>query len=248
MLYICMHLIFLVCGMSCDKIETMTSFSLHQSHPPCHDVDTRKELVPCTINNPDDYDSLMKPGCSNGSMNMTCLPLALSPREFFCARDSTKKQLSTAIKWSEKWQELTELMKRELCNSETGWCLDGMVKMNYVYLVKHYVLLDSQITVSSLYSQIYAKENVIIADLTTCGWIAVYSDPVPWVKFDLLRSYMGAGVLIRQRCDLTYGELYVTTFEISCSNRSSRNIYSVSMFDMKLQLDNTEMIDYKSLL
>ena len=206
----------------------MTSFILHQSHPPCHDVDTRKELVPCTINNPEDYDSLMKPGCSSGSMNMTCLPLALSPREYFCARDSTKEQMSTSIKWSEKWQEITETvvaMKRELCSSETGWCLDGMFKMNYVYLVEHHVLLDSQITVSSTHSNAHQKGNVKIADLQYCAWMAHGDDGVPWVKFDLLQTYIVAGVLIRQKCDLNSGHQYVTIFDISCSNDDVTWVY-----------------------
>ena len=231
MLYICMHIFFFDCGVSWDKIEAMTFFILHQSHPPCHDVDTRKELVPCTINNPEDYDSLMRPGCSNGSMNMTCLPLALSPREYFCARDSTKEQMSTSIKWSEKWQEITEpvvAMKRELCSSETGWCLDGMFKMNYVYLVKNYVLLNSQITVSSFHSASFPKENVRIADRTYhCAWAAGDGDSTPWVKFDLLQSYIGAGLLIRKRCDLTGSDLvqYVTSFDISSSNDDFMWIY-----------------------
>ena len=219
----------------------MTSFILHQSHPPCRDIDTRKELVPCTINNPEDYGSLMsghspsrvnqhqmRPGCKDGSMNMTCLPLALSSWKYFCACDSTKGQMSTSIKWSEKWQNITEpvAMKRELCKSETGWCLDGMFKMNYVYLVERYVLLDSQITVSSIHSVAFPKENVRIADHTfACAWSADRDDNTPWVKFDLLRSYMGAGVLIRQRCDQTETEQYVTTFDMSCSNNDATWIY-----------------------
>ena len=109
-------------------------------------------------------------------------------------------------------------MKRELYNSKAGWGLDGMFKINYVYLIKHYVLLDSQITVSSFYSDKHQKENVRVADLTyACAWSAVYSDPIPWVKFDLLQSYIGAGVLIRKRCDLADDDQYVTSYDISSS-------------------------------
>ena len=219
----------------------MTSFILHQSDPPCNDVDTRKELVPCTFNSPEDYGSLlsghspsrvykhqMRPGCKDGSMNMTCLPLALSPWKYFCACDTTKGQMSTYIKWSEKWQEITEpvvAMKRELCNSETDWCLDGMFKMNYVYLVEHHVLLDSQITVSSTHSNAHQKGNVKIADLYHCAWMADDDDSVPWVIFDLLQTYIVAGVLIREKCDLNSGHQYVTIFDISCSNDDVTWVY-----------------------
>ena len=135
--------------------------------------------------------------------------------------------MSTSIKWSEKWQGITEpvvAMKRELCNSKTGWCLDGMFKMNYIYLVKHYVLLDSQITVSSFHSNTFSKENVRIADITYhCAWAADAGNSTPWVKFDLLQSYFAAGVLIRQRCDLT--DQYVTFFDISSSTDDVTWVY-----------------------
>ena len=116
-------------------------------------------------------------------------------------------------------------MKRELCNSETGWCLDGMFKMNYVYLVERYVLLDSQITVSTTLSKLHKKENVRIADLRYCAWIADENDSVPWVKFDLLQKYIVAGVLIRQKCDLMSGEQYVTMFDISSSKNDVTWVY-----------------------
>ena len=35
------------------KEEALTDFILHQSNPPCRDVDTTKELRPCTVTNQD---------------------------------------------------------------------------------------------------------------------------------------------------------------------------------------------------
>ena len=85
---------FLVQGNVIDE-EAMTGFILHQSNPPCRDVDTNKELKPCTLSSLEDYQGLRygdpscpaaqgQTGCKDGSYNMTCMPLSLQV-EYLCA-------------------------------------------------------------------------------------------------------------------------------------------------------------------
>ena len=88
---------------------------------------------------------------------MTCLPLSLKPVEYIYICAVEKGDLNTGIRWNDNWEEIIVsglATKRSLCDAQAGWCLDGMFKKNLVYLVKHYVPLDSQITVSSVYSPV----------------------------------------------------------------------------------------------
>ena len=155
------------------KRGAMRGFILHQSNPPCGDVDTNKELKPCTLTNQDDYMRLMSvksanpssPGqlnisCKGGSKNMTCLPVSLEPMSYFCACNAEKGDLNTGIVWNDNWEEITEsglaIIKRSVCDTQAGWCLDGMFRMFkkiLVYLVKLFAPLESQITMSSIYNE-----------------------------------------------------------------------------------------------
>ena len=78
------------------KKEVIRGFILHQSNPPCHDVDTNT-LMPCTVTGQEDFQRLVsanpatpyppgqpKVNCRDGSNNMTCLPLSLMPVEYLC--------------------------------------------------------------------------------------------------------------------------------------------------------------------
>ena len=220
------------------KKAAMRGFILHQSNPPCHDVDTNKELKPCTLTSQNDYHKLMsvntanpfplgqlKIGCKDGSNNMTCLPLSLAPVEYFCACAAEKSDLNIGIRWDDSWEEITEsglAYKRSLCDTQAGWCLDGMFRMirmfkeDLVYLVKHYALLDSQITVSTIYSTYFKKQNIRFEHTgPICAWLKSATDSSPWVKFDFLQSRVAVGVKIGQRCDAT--EQHVTSFHVSSS-------------------------------
>ena len=217
--------------------EVMRGFILHQSNPPCRDVDTNKELKPCTLSNQNDYMRLMSvnsrnpshPGqlkitCKDGSNNMTCLPLSLPPVSYFCACDAEKGDLSTGIVWNDNWEEITEselaIIKRSVCDAQAGWCLDGMFRMfkkSLMYLVKLYAPLDSQITVSSEFNTDYTKEKIRFEySGPHCAWLKHRTDTSPWVKFDFLQSRVAVGVKIGKRCDAN--SQYVTSFHVSMSD------------------------------
>ena len=81
-----LYLIFVVEGSVSHQREAMRGFILHQSNPPCRDVDTNKQLKPCTLTNQKDYNKLMsenshhpapegkmKLSCKDSFTNMTCL-------------------------------------------------------------------------------------------------------------------------------------------------------------------------------
>ena len=214
----------------------MRGFILHQSNPPCHDVDTNKELKPCTLTSQDDYNKLMSvnsanpspPGqlkisCKDGTNNMTCLPVSLKPIKHICACNAEKGDLDTGIGWNDNWEEITAsglaIIKRSVCDTQDSWCLDGMFRMfkkNLVYLVKLYAPLDSQITVSSVFSWGYVKEKVRLDyNGRYCAWVKHTTDTSPWVKFDFLQKRVAVGVKIGKRCDAT--NQYVTSFHVSTS-------------------------------
>ena len=220
-------------GSASHEKEAIRGFILHQSNPPCRDVDTNK-LIPCTLTGQEDYQRILsvnsanpsspelKIECKDGLNNMTCLPLSLTPVMYLCACSAEKGDLNTGIEWNYTWEEITEsglVIKRSLCDAQSGWCLDGMFKKNLVYLVKHYAPLDSQITVSSELSVGYAKNKVRLGyDGAKCAWVKDNDDVAPWVKFDLLQSRVATGVKIGKRCDDTFGEQYVTSFHFSTSD------------------------------
>ena len=216
------------------KMEAMTDFILHQSNPPCRDVNTNNELKPCTLTNQEDYNRFrygkpdclklsgqMMPSCKDGSNNMTCLALSLTPVKKMSACDAVKGDLNTGIRWNDNWENITEsgsVMKRSLCDVQAGWCLDAMFKMGLVDLVKRYAPLDSQITVSSVFNNYYIKEKVRLDyNGPRCAWIRGSTDTSPWVKIDFLQSRVAVGVKIGQRCDDINGVQYVETYHVSSS-------------------------------
>ena len=230
-----LYLIFVVEVTESQKEEALTGFILHQSNPQCRDVDPNKELKPCTLTSQEDYtglrsgnaDCLAASGqqtshCADGSNNMTCLPLSLTPVEYMCACSAVESDLNTRIKWNHSWEEITEsglTIKRSLCNAQAGWCLDGMFKVNLVYLVKLYAPLDSQITASSTFNYAYDVEKVRLEyNGTYCAWVKADDDISPWIKFDFLQSRVAVGVKIGKRCDETHGEQYVTSYHVSSSD------------------------------
>ena len=143
-----LYLIFAVEG-SVNYMEAMRGFILHQANPPCRDLNA-DQRIPCTVTGQEDYERLMSGNCCTYDYeNMTCLPLSLTPVEYFCS-SGEKGDLNTGIEWNDTWEETTgpELtIKRSLCDTQAGWCLDGMFRRNLVYLVKTYAPLDSQISV-----------------------------------------------------------------------------------------------------
>ena len=182
--------------------EAMRSFILHQSNPPCRDVDTNKERKPCTLTNQYDYQRLMLANtrypapqcqlnilCKDGTTNMTCLPLSLTPVSYFCACNAEKGDLNTRIGWK-----------------------------NLVYLLKLHAPLDSQINVSSIFSADFWKENIRFDYKgQSCAWFKHDSDTSPWVKFDFLQSRTAIGVKIEKRCEDPYTNQYVTSLHVSTS-------------------------------
>ena len=150
---------------------------------------------------------------------MTCLPLSLASVRYFCACDSEKGDLNTGIKWDDNWEEIPEsglAIKRGLCDAQAGWCLDGMFKKNLVYLVKTYTPLNSQITVSSVYSWVQGGEKVPLEYHDVHGgWLKSDADTSPWIKFDLIQAHTAVGFKIRRRGDVI-GQ-YVTSFHVSTS-------------------------------
>ena len=97
---------------------------------------------------------------------MTCLPLSLEPVRYFCACDSEKGNLNTGIAWADTWDYFGTVSSRKLCDSQDGWCLDGMFRKNREgYLVENYALLYSQIIVSSVYSSTYPKESIRVIEV-----------------------------------------------------------------------------------
>ena len=151
-----LFVIYVVGGSTRHEQEAMSGFILHQFNPACGDVDTNTR-IPCTLTNQDDYQKIMsvnshrpsslgqiKPGCKDN--NMTCLPLSLKPVEYICACAAQKGDLNNEIGWNDTWEEINETglaIKRGLCNTQAGWCLDGMFKTNLMYLVKTYAPLDA---------------------------------------------------------------------------------------------------------
>ena len=220
-------------GSMVHKEEAMTDFILHQTNPPCRDVNKTRGLKPCTVTNQEDYKNLrsgnseclassgqMMPSCKDGTNNMTCLPLSLKPVEYICCCSAEKGVLNTGIRWND-WEEIIDpelaIMKRSLCDTQAGWCLEGMFKKSLVYLVKTYAPLDSQIRVSSELFSEFSKEKVRLEyNGALCAWIN--GDASPWVKFDLLQSRVAVGVKIGKRCDGLNGEQYVTSFHVSSSD------------------------------
>ena len=213
------------------KREVIRGFILHQSNPPCHDVDTNT-LMPCTVTGQEDFQRLVsvnpatpyppghpKVSCRDGSNNMTCLPLSLMPVEYICACSCKKGDLNTGIDWNDTWEETTGpglTIKRSLCDTQAGWCLDGMFRKNLVYLVKTYAPLNSQITVSSVYDGAYEAEKVRLDyNGEHCAWVRADTDSSPWVQFDFLQNRVAVGVKIGKRCDNVDDEQHVTSFHVS---------------------------------
>ena len=168
------YFLFVAEGNVIPNDEAMTSFILHQSNPPCRDVDTNKELKPCTLSSLEDYRELRygdpncpaahgQTGCKDGSYNITCMPLSLQV-EYLCACAEVKGDINAGIAWNDTWEEISgdELsFKRSLCDSQAGWCMDGMFKMNLTYLIKMYAPLDTQITASSSLDATVGKETYL---------------------------------------------------------------------------------------
>ena len=209
--------------------EAMRGFILHQSNPPCRDVETNS-FKPCTLSDQDDLQRLQsvnqhhpahehqtRLSCRDGSTNMTCLPLSLKPVEYICGCSKVRSDLNTAIKWSDKWEEEGTVMTRSVCDTQAGWCLDGMFRTSLMYLVKLYAPLDSQINVSSEFGASYLKDKVRMEyKHNHCAWIKHRTDKSPWVRFDFLQSREAIGVEIGKRCDVT--DQYVTSFHVSTSD------------------------------
>ena len=224
-----LYFAFLVQGNVIDD-EAMTGFILHQSNPPCRDVDTNKELKPCTLSSLEDYLGLRygdsscpaaqcQAGCKDGSYDITCVPLSLQ-EEYLCACADVKGDLNVGIAWSDTWEEINgdELsFKRGLCNSQAGWCMDGMFMMNLTYLINMYAPLDTQITTSSNYLGM-AGERVKLyqIDGSNCGWLKANTDQAPWIIFDFLQIRVAVGVVIGKRCD--YPAQYVKSFRVSTTD------------------------------
>ena len=230
-----MFLIVVVEGIVSNKMEAMRGFILHQSNPPCRDVETNK-LMPCTLTGQEDYQKLMsvnsanpsapgqlKIGCKDGSNNMTCLPLSLIPVRYYCACASEKGDLNTEIEWNNinvsVWEVITEsglAIKRSLCDVQAGWCLDGMFTKNLAYFVELYAPLDSQITVSSTRDWQYSVNKIRFTYTgSICGWIKGRNDQSPWLKFDFLQDRVAIGVKIGKQCDIQH--YYVKSFHVSSS-------------------------------
>ena len=103
-------------------------------------------------------------------------------------------------------------MTRSVCDTQAGWCLDGMFRKNLMYLVELYAPLDSQINVSSEFGASYLKDKLRMEyKRNHCAWIKHRTDKSPWVRFDFLQSRE-----IGKRCDVT--EQYVTSFHMSTSD------------------------------
>ena len=223
-----LYFVFLVEGDVIDEGEAMTGFILHQSNPPCRDVDTNKELQPCTLSSLEDYQGLRygdlscpaaqgQTGCKDGSYDITCMPLSLQ-EEYLCACAEAKGDVNTGIAWSDTWEEISgeELsFKRALCYSQAGWCMDGMFKTNLTYLIKMYAPLDTQITASSVHSSTHGTGKVRLYQIDgyKCGWLKAHSDLSPWISFDFLQIRVAVGVVIGKRCDIP--DQYVTSFRVS---------------------------------
>ena len=248
-MWIVLCFVLVVEGSASHEKEAIRGFILHQSNPPCRDVDTNK-LIPCTLTGQEDYQRIMsvnsanpsslgqlKIGCKDGLSNMTCMPLSLTPVRYFCACSAEKNDLNTGIGWNDTWEEITEsglVIKRSLCDAQSGWCLDGMFKKNLVYLVKHYAPLDSQITVSSAWNSDHEEDKVRLEyNGEYCAWLKASNDVAPWVKFDLLQSRVATGVKMGKRCDDAYGEQYVTSFHFSTS--ADDVIWSVIFADVNVE-------------
>ena len=209
------YFLFVAEGNVIPNDEAMTSFILHQSNPPCRDVDTNKELKPCTLSSLEDYRELRygdtncpaahgQTGCKDGSYNMTCMPLSLQV-EYLCACAEVKGDINAGIAWNDTWEEISgdELsFKRSLCDSQAGWCMDGMFKMNLTYLIKMYAPLDTQITASSSLDATVGKERVRLYHIyvSVCGWLKAHSDLSPWIMFDFLQIRVAVGVVIGKPC------------------------------------------------
>ena len=200
--------------------EAMTGFILHQNNTPCHEVDTNKELKPCTLSSLEDYQELRygdsscparqgQTGCKDGSYTMTCMPVSMNPVEYVCACAEVKGDPKMGIAWNDTWKDITGSgvsFKRVLCDADADWCLDGMFKMNLVNLIQLYAPLDNQITASSVSEDYYnASKNAdvpfeYLATGEECGWVSSEDDSSPWIKFDFLQSYVAVGVMFVNSC------------------------------------------------
>ena len=130
-IWILLCFVHVVEGSANHENEAIRGFILHQSNPPCRDVDTNK-LIPCTLTGQEDYQRIMSVnstnpcflelnfGCKDGLNNMTCLPLSLTPVRYFCACSAEKGDLNTGIEWSDTWEEESGLViKRSLCDTQS---------------------------------------------------------------------------------------------------------------------------------
>ena len=145
-----LYVIFVVEESVSQQREAVRGFILHQSNPPCRDVETNI-FKPCTLSDQGDlrrlqsvnsHEEQTRLSCKDDSTNMTCLPLSLKPVEYIRGCCKVRSDLHTAIKWSNRWEEEGTVMTRSVCDAQAGWCLDGMFRTNLMYL-------DSQINVSS---------------------------------------------------------------------------------------------------
>ena len=65
-MWILLSLVLVEEGSANHEKEAIRGFILHQSNPPCRDVDTNK-LIPCTLTGQEDYQRIMSVNSANPS-------------------------------------------------------------------------------------------------------------------------------------------------------------------------------------
>ena len=170
---------------------------------------------------------------------MTCMPLSLQV-EYLCACAEEKGDVNAGIAWRDTWEEMSgeELsFKRGLCDSQAGWCMDGMFMMNLTYLINMYAPLDTQITASSVFDDFYGKEKARLyqIDGAGCGWVKASTDQSPWIIFNFFQVRVAVGVVIGKKCEIP--DQYVKSFRVSTNFYDDGPWFYIDDNDVQAQYD-----------
>ena len=175
---------------------------------------------------------------------MTCVPLEVSPKRYFCACDSAAATKDSTLNWNVEWTEMLQpdVGLKDTLSKPGTWSFDFKIKLGLGYLVKTRAPLASQIEVSSTYDGRYVSEHVRINGNSSpekCAWISNTADRTnPWIMFDFLRPYKAMGVLIRTRCG-QYSAQHVLTADVSYSNDNITYSYAIESLEITYPAGNS---------
>ena len=236
--------------------EALGSKILHEYNLPCKDL-ASNDYLPCSVSSEGGYLHAVTgrqvmvdatspanpvqliPRCSDGSMVMTCVPLQMSPRRYFCGCNSKITSYNDQIKWDAEWGNMDppEIGLKRSLYLNNSWSF-FFKRPGLTYLLMSTFQSDSQINASSYYDHTFSPKFVRL-DKTGgyCAWMKKISDSAAWISIDLLQPYKGLGLVVRQRCGNYLNTQYMATAHVSVSDDGITYAYVVQ--DIELTYTDT---------